>query len=400
MAWYPGAVRKEITRNFTRTPIKYDAVILHTDAGNAKDLYGWWMHPSNKGASSHFHVAKDGTVYQYVDTKWMSWTSGAASSRSIGIETQGFGSEEWTPAQFNALVKLVSWCCSTHNIPVRQMASSRTTERGIGWHRLGCNGNFPALPSILAGREQRGGGEVWSSARGKSCPGTKRINQIPSLIAKVKGGSVDKEPSVEKPGVATVGDGKSIWPQNDLPLTTNHTEDSHNAWVSLMEKIGNTTGPLGLRLQKWLAGLIDPNTKKPYYGGRLDGDFGPMSVKALQEFLKDKGYYNLNIDGDRGGNTVKAEIQYLNSQAAFFRPASAPATVPPKKEPAPAPAPKPAGVFEDVPKDHPQHEAIKFLKDNGITTGYAGGKEFRPGQAITRAEVAAFLYRYHTKFNK
>lgn len=101
------------------------------------------------------------------------------------------------------------------------------------------------------------------------------------------------------------------WPYKALPLTSAHTNDSHNAWVQLMSDIGYKDKGLGTALQKWLK-------KAGYYRGLIDGDFGSMSVKALQRFLKDKGFYKGVIDGKRQGMTIKAEIAYLNSQMKFY----------------------------------------------------------------------------------
>ena len=183
MPRYPSATWRPLVRNYTAINSTKNAVILHTSAsGTATSLHGWF---SNKDAqaSSHFHVDNQGRVEQYLDTNHISWANGEGNSRSVTIETQGTGTEPWTDAQVTALVGLLRWCHTTHGIPLRPMSSSRSTERGIGWHRLGIDGNFPALPSILAGRIQRGGGEVWSKARGKTCPGDARIRQIPGILA-------------------------------------------------------------------------------------------------------------------------------------------------------------------------------------------------------------------------
>lgn len=324
MAWYPGAVRKPIRKNFSTRKPRYDAVIFHTDAGNARDLFGWWNHADNDGASSHFHIAKDGTIFQYVDTAHTSWTSGEGSSRSIGVETQGYGTEPWTDAQITSIMALIRWCNKTHGIPIRAMNSSRGTERGIGWHRLGVNGSFPAMPSILAGRRQRGGGETWSKAAGKVCPGTARIRQIPMIL---KLASEIEERPVTKTNTPLVGDSKSIWPEKDLPLMSEHTKDSHNAWGRLMLDVGISGGPLSLALQGWL------KTKK-YYDGQLDGQFGPLSIMALQRFLKERGHYQGAVDGARGPLTVQAEISYLNDQRRHYTKPKieAPSIVPTKED--------------------------------------------------------------------
>lgn len=55
---------------------------------------------------------------------------------------------------------------------------------------------------------------------------------------------------------------------------------------------------------------------------------------------------------------------------------------------------QPSQRFDDVPADHYAFDAVAWLADNDITTGYDDGT-FKPDRTVTRAHVAAFLYRYH-----
>lgn len=186
MPWLPGQIRKPLTINYTHRVTVKRRIILHTAVSGSKSLYPWFARKDAR-ASSHFYVAFDGLCEQYVDTDHVSWANGEGNSDSVTIETAGFEGQSWTPEQVRTLVQLIVDIRSAHpQIPLRLMESSRSSEYGIGWHRLGCDGNFPALPSILAGRTQRGGGQVWSSARGKTCPNTHRIMQIPDLFEKVQ----------------------------------------------------------------------------------------------------------------------------------------------------------------------------------------------------------------------
>jgi hypothetical protein len=54
----------------------------------------------------------------------------------------------------------------------------------------------------------------------------------------------------------------------------------------------------------------------------------------------------------------------------------------------------PSGGFSDVGADHPFAEAIGWLADAGISTGYDGGT-FRPGGDVSRQAMAAFVHRFH-----
>lgn len=49
-------------------------------------------------------------------------------------------------------------------------------------------------------------------------------------------------------------------------------------------------------------------------------------------------------------------------------------------------------LFTDVPVTHPFYREISWFAEQGITTGYADGT-FRPRQSVSRAAMAAFLYR-------
>jgi endo-1,4-beta-xylanase len=59
-----------------------------------------------------------------------------------------------------------------------------------------------------------------------------------------------------------------------------------------------------------------------------------------------------------------------------------------------SPAYTPPGVseFSDVPTDHTFYDEISWLADEGISGGYSDGT-FRPGIAVSRQAMAAFLYR-------
>lgn len=53
-----------------------------------------------------------------------------------------------------------------------------------------------------------------------------------------------------------------------------------------------------------------------------------------------------------------------------------------------------ADDFPDVPNDHPFHDEIGWLAGTGITTGFPDGT-FKPGQAVTRQSMAAFMQRFY-----
>jgi hypothetical protein len=48
--------------------------------------------------------------------------------------------------------------------------------------------------------------------------------------------------------------------------------------------------------------------------------------------------------------------------------------------------------FTDIAVSHPFCEEIKWMKDAGISTGFGDGT-YRPSQAVTRQAMSAFMYR-------
>jgi hypothetical protein len=53
-------------------------------------------------------------------------------------------------------------------------------------------------------------------------------------------------------------------------------------------------------------------------------------------------------------------------------------------------------IFADVPRTQRFYKEITWLAENGITTGWTQGNQrfFGPNETLTRADTAAFLYRY------
>jgi hypothetical protein len=134
--------------------------ILHTDGGNVYNLGPYFDGPSG-GIESHFHVAKDGHLFQYRDTDWEADANYRANPFAISIETQGTGYEEWTPGQIETICRLLTWLNKTHAIPLRMC--NRWDGEGIGYHI------------------QFGSPGMWTPTA-KICPGPKRIAQIGTHI--------------------------------------------------------------------------------------------------------------------------------------------------------------------------------------------------------------------------
>lgn len=185
MARFPGAIYKPITVAKGRDRLTvWNRVNLHVAVSEADSLHSYFNQPGIP--DSHFYVRRDGTVEQMVDTAWQAFADLEGNDATISIETAGMGDGGWTEQQLESLARLYAWAVKTHGIARKMATSSKigTESKGLSWHRLGCDGNFPPLPSILAGRSQRGGGMRYTKHFGKICPGDGRVVQIPGIYAR------------------------------------------------------------------------------------------------------------------------------------------------------------------------------------------------------------------------
>lgn len=289
----PGATRRQLgtylennkLKGMNHTPFprsSRDGGVLHSAASSAdgETHFRYWNRDKNARASSHFYVDYDGEITQYIPLSHMSWTSVQGNGRTYGVETQGYPHEEWTKEQLESLAAIVKWTSSVENTPIRQMATTAKTERGIGHHQTPF------------------GGELWNPNL-HDCPGKKRIEQIPVVIEMTKDVSVTPTPTpAPKPlfskthiktiqrHLQTLGYNLGSSGVDGLlgPMTT-------TAVISFQKKYGleqdGLPGPLTLeKLKLVVSSLLD-----------VDGSFGPASTKKLQQVL------GTPVDGIISGQT-------------------------------------------------------------------------------------------------
>lgn len=233
-------------------------LIFHTAVTtNTPSNHAFFNTPGN--ATPHFFVGRDGEVEQYIDTKFGSGANLDGNHDCVTVESWdgltpqmpvGAG-PRWTDEQVEALALLAVWCLATHDIPLARLPSSRPGTRGIGWHRLGIDGDFLQPPGqLLGGRVQ--GGEQWSEAKGKLCPTDTRIRQtveevIPRAIAIAEGEVVTPE-DIEKIAEATAA---AVWAKQ-VPVFDSDEGGTRRAQVVLAQ-IHNRSG----RIQDVAKGLSD-----------------------------------------------------------------------------------------------------------------------------------------------
>lgn len=179
-------------------------LILHTAVSGKASLFSQFNVPDTP--TSHFYVLHDGTVEQYINTAFRSSANLSGNRDSVTVESQDVGGPfpvwdtrgsdvpAWTPKQVEALARLAAWVHVAHGVPLVLMPSSKPGTRGVGWHRQGID------PFRVTG------GEVWSKAKGKVCPGDRRVDQVPKIIARAmkiaaeQTRDVPRTPMVVKPG--------------------------------------------------------------------------------------------------------------------------------------------------------------------------------------------------------
>lgn len=296
-----------------RSMAVYNRVNFHVAAGTGS-LFNFFN--ASGRASSHFWISYTGVIEQYVDTKLQAEADLDGNDATVSIETEGgtgstADSDPWTSAQVDALVRLSQWIMDTHGIMKVQASSSKTDDssKGQSWHRLGIDGNFPALPDIRAGRGQRGGGMHYSTSGGKVCPGGGKIQQIPGIVARITGSTPPPLPPNPPPNGSIDVDG--FWgsgtttkaqqvlglPNVDGEVWYQYPANAQKAfttgWVYNWVK-GTAGSPLVREIQRRLGitqdgvwGSATTNAFEVHYGypadGRLDGPSN--TVKRFQDAL-------------------------------------------------------------------------------------------------------------------
>jgi hypothetical protein len=173
---------------------RVDIICVHTMVGFLASTETMFRAGGYSGTESHFGIGGrwgadgraglDGVVWQWQDLDRQADANLDGAHRCVSIETADNAPRAaadilpWTPKQVASLVDLIAWLCVTFDVPPVLVQDSRPGRRGLAFHRQGVD------PWRVSG------GERWSSARGKECPGPARIRQftgevIPAVRAKV-----------------------------------------------------------------------------------------------------------------------------------------------------------------------------------------------------------------------
>lgn len=185
MAWYPGAVKMELQpESDQQAAIRPTQFIVHSIIApwTARRTYEYWRDSTN--LESHFGLGYGGDIAQFIGTETRADANAGANRRpdgtgAVSIETASNtkGSDPWTAAQIEELIKLGVWLHQRHGIPLRLCRSH--SDPGFGYHSM-----FPQ----------------WSTS-GTACPGAARIRQFkevvfPGIVARATGKTESKEDDV------------------------------------------------------------------------------------------------------------------------------------------------------------------------------------------------------------
>ncbi len=194
-------------------------VTLHTAVTNSQDIYGPGLGPGR--THSHFYNPKTGRPRLHQELNKKAWADLDGNMSTISVEhwdgypngAPGYWRHNgdvppFTASQIENDALIFAYCVEYFGVPNR-IATPEDTS-GLAWHRLGVTGNF--------GRFDRNDrktwsaaqtGERWSLARGKLCPGDRRIDQIPIIFAraqellKASGPTIIPAPSQPTPAAST-----------------------------------------------------------------------------------------------------------------------------------------------------------------------------------------------------
>ncbi len=265
MAWYPGATKYELQPESDQQPaIRPTQFIVHSIIApwTAKRVYEYWRDSTN--LESHFGLGYEGDLGQFIGTETRADANAGANRRADGtgavsIETASNlqGSDPWTDAQVEALIRLGVWLHQQHGIPLRICRTH--DDPGFGYHRLH--------------RE-------WSTS-GTSCPGDARVAQFktvvfPGIVARATGTpEEDDMPTVDEIAEAVL--------KKDGIITIPGAPATNPTWT-----LSSSVTEILKRLDKANATLAAQSAAITSLAGQLGEDVDTAAVvAAVQQAIAD-----------------------------------------------------------------------------------------------------------------
>lgn len=161
MARYSKAQWRPIPLNYSVGGNSPRLLVVHIMEGTLAGTDSWFRNSAAQ-ASAHFGVGKDGTIYQWVDTKDRAWHAVNANDHSIGVEHEGNSGDTLTAAQLDATAGIYAWAHKEYGALSMWLNTNPTTGSGLSWHGLG--------------------GNAWGGHF--NCPGTPIVGQLPHILSR------------------------------------------------------------------------------------------------------------------------------------------------------------------------------------------------------------------------
>lgn len=167
---YTAASWRPLAGNYDHGGIWALGLVLHVMEGTLEGSDSWFRRaPTNEdpGSSAHFGLAKDGRLWQWVDTSDRAWAQSEGNGSYVSVELEGYPGDTPTLAQRAVLVRLVQWMHDHHGMPL--VLANKPGDRGLGYHGMGgvAWGNHPGCPgpAIVAARQT-----IIQAAQGGTAP--------------------------------------------------------------------------------------------------------------------------------------------------------------------------------------------------------------------------------------
>jgi hypothetical protein len=251
----------------TEPAINPEVLIFHTMVGYLRGTEGVFKSQGYTGDESTFGVggpwdgaALDGVIYQWQDTRRQADAQFAGNAYADSVETSDGGNPNhpWSSKQLTALVDIAVAFCHAHpnRKPHLVNTSGPIGDGAFGYHELRRD---------------------WNTS-GHVCPGPVREGQLRQIV-------------IPKARAILQGSDKPPAPK-PVPAPVHHPDQPKLA----------EDGVLGIGTISALQHVLKAHG---LYHDAIDGQFGPHTRTALQQYLK------VRADGVIGPATVKALQRYI-----------------------------------------------------------------------------------------
>ena len=207
--WDPVAGRSS-------TRITPRMMTIHTAVTNSQDIYGPGLGPGR--THSHFYNPKSGKLRQHQEINRQAFADGQGNSYCVSVEhwdgypngapgywKHGSDVPPLTDSQIENDARLFAHLVTHFGLPNRIATPDNLS--GLGWHRLGVQGNFGTYnPRDRKTWSRAQTGANFSSAFGKVCPGDRRIDQVQEIFDRAQEylrGGTSKPATSPAPGTSS-----------------------------------------------------------------------------------------------------------------------------------------------------------------------------------------------------